>query len=186
METTEKIVEAYFRSIRGCATIPNIRCAGQNEIDLIAVNPATGERYHVECSVLIASSFSKLTGEDFDPVLLKDRNWKPKMRRTVGFFAHSKFGASGVIQELEVFGFHPGTYRKVIVSWDWTDDARQSAELESIELWSFPAMLQELAAQFRGKRHYFTDDTIRTLHLMDMALAQPRPVSDLQNQATIQ
>ncbi len=33
METTEKIVEAYVRYVKGWATIPNIKCPGQNEID---------------------------------------------------------------------------------------------------------------------------------------------------------
>lgn len=173
METTEKIVEAYFRSIKRCATIPNIRCAGQNEIDLLAVNPASGERFHVECSVSISQGFNKLTVVPFDPLLLKERVTKPKMRRTIGYCAQPKFGLASVVQELESFGFEPEKYRKVIVTWDWAEGAVQAAELESIELWSFPVMLQELAAQFRGQRHYFTDDTIRTLHLMDMALSKP-------------
>ena len=33
METTERIVEAYVRYIKGWATIPNIKCPGQYEID---------------------------------------------------------------------------------------------------------------------------------------------------------
>jgi len=37
METTEKIVEAYLRYVKGWATIPNLRCAGQKEIDLFAI-----------------------------------------------------------------------------------------------------------------------------------------------------
>ena len=40
METTERIVEAYVRYIKGWATIPNIRCGGQLEIDLLAIDPA--------------------------------------------------------------------------------------------------------------------------------------------------
>jgi hypothetical protein len=34
METTEKIVEAYVRYVKRWATIPNIKCDGQFEIDL--------------------------------------------------------------------------------------------------------------------------------------------------------
>ena len=37
METTERIVEAYVRYVKGWATIPNVRCGGQNEIDLIVM-----------------------------------------------------------------------------------------------------------------------------------------------------
>ena len=45
--TTEKIVEAYVRYIKGWATIPNIKCPGQYEIDLIAIDPVNFDRYHI-------------------------------------------------------------------------------------------------------------------------------------------
>ena len=44
METTEKIVEAYVRYINGWFTIPNIKCQGQFEIDLLAVDAAKDGR----------------------------------------------------------------------------------------------------------------------------------------------
>jgi len=37
METTEKIVEAYVRYVKGWATISNIKCPGQSETDLLAI-----------------------------------------------------------------------------------------------------------------------------------------------------
>jgi len=48
METTERIVEAYVRYVKGWATIPNIKCGGQKEIDLFAIDPVSGERFHIE------------------------------------------------------------------------------------------------------------------------------------------
>ena len=50
METTEKIVEAYVRYVKGWATIPNIKCHGQYEIDLIAIDLCNLDRYHIELS----------------------------------------------------------------------------------------------------------------------------------------
>lgn len=38
-ETTERIVESYVRYVKGWATIPNIKCEGQYEIDLLAIDP---------------------------------------------------------------------------------------------------------------------------------------------------
>ena len=38
METTEKIVESYCRYVKGWFTLPNIKCAGQYEVDLLAVD----------------------------------------------------------------------------------------------------------------------------------------------------
>lgn len=53
METTEKIVEAYVRYITGWATIPNIKCDAQYEIDLLAINPVSRAHYHIESGVSI-------------------------------------------------------------------------------------------------------------------------------------
>ena len=51
METTEKIIECYVRYVLRWATIPNIKCDGQYEIDLIAIDPVNFERYHIESGV---------------------------------------------------------------------------------------------------------------------------------------
>jgi hypothetical protein len=37
----ERIVEAYARYIKGWATTPNTKCAGQREIDLFAIDRVT-------------------------------------------------------------------------------------------------------------------------------------------------
>jgi hypothetical protein len=60
VETTEKIVEAYVRYVRGWATIPNIKCGGQFEIDLIAVDPRSLDRYHIESGISGSDGFSRL------------------------------------------------------------------------------------------------------------------------------
>ena len=60
METTERIVEAYVRYIKHWATIPNIKCKGQREIDLFAIDPITNRRYHIETSVSISGGISPL------------------------------------------------------------------------------------------------------------------------------
>lgn len=62
METTEKIVEAYVRYVKGWFTIPNIKCDGQMEIDLLAVDassPKGIKRYHIESGVSISGSYSR-------------------------------------------------------------------------------------------------------------------------------
>jgi hypothetical protein len=48
METTQKIIESYVRYVRRWATIPNIKCKGQYEIDLLAIDPVTLQKYHIE------------------------------------------------------------------------------------------------------------------------------------------
>jgi len=174
METTEQIVEAYMRYIRACATIPNLRCPGQYEIDLLAINPATLERYHIECSVSISGSFRHLTNHQFDPDLYRERVQKPKMRRTLGYFIERKFEPSNVIQTLGTYGFEPGRYKRVIVTWSVGPGVRETAATFTVEVWEFPTILTKLVKFVENTRHYFSDDTLRTLHLYGMAMDAAR------------
>jgi Holliday junction resolvase-like predicted endonuclease len=51
MEPEVHIIEKYFQEILHCFTMTNIRCKGGKEIDLLAINPKTLERYHVKSRV---------------------------------------------------------------------------------------------------------------------------------------
>lgn len=169
METTEKIVEAYARYVKGWFTFPNIKCRGQFEIDLLAVDAAaegTVSRYHIESGVSISGSHSRLTNKPFSAKELKTRLKQPTQRRTLGYFAERKFGSSEIIEKLEEYGFKPGNYTKVIVSWGWADDVPAAAEKLGVELWDFQNILQQIAEMCRSDQTYFTDDTMRTLQLM--------------------
>jgi hypothetical protein len=170
METTERIVESYVRYVKGWATIPNIRCDGQYEIDLIAIDPATSARYHIETSVSGTSAFSKLTAKEFDPGLLKERVQKAKMRRTLGYFIEHKFGRPAVAAKLKAYGFEADKHQKIIVTWGWTQEAKAAAAAAGIELWHFQEIARRIADLVRHKRSYFTDDTLRTINLFVRAL----------------
>lgn len=104
METTEKIVEAYCRYIKGWFTIPNIKCKGQYEIDLLAVevpSSRTVHRYHIESGVSISGAYSKLTAKEFSSERLKVRVEQAGQRRTVGYFVEKKFGPLEVRNKLK-------------------------------------------------------------------------------------
>ncbi len=174
METTERIVESYVRYVLGLATIPNIKCRKQHEIDLMAIDPKNLDRYHIEISVSLSGGFSRLTAKPFSFERLKQRVEKPKQRRTIGFFAERKFGPHEVVEKLADYGFERGKYRKVIVSRGWTDDAALEAEKEGIELWDFNDLLLKISETLRGDTSYFTDDTLRTLSLYAHALTSRR------------
>ena len=57
MEPEVHIIEKYFQLVRHCFTMTNIRCKRGKEIDLLAIDPQTGEKYHVESRVGTAPSF---------------------------------------------------------------------------------------------------------------------------------
>jgi hypothetical protein len=158
-------VEAYVRYIKKWATIPNIKCSGQLEIDLLAIDPVTQDRYHIESGVSVSVAYSKLTTRPYSESLRKQRVKAAGQRRTIGYFIERKFGHPAVLKELEEYGFTEGNYQKVIVSWGWTDEASEVAHQEGIELWDFRKLMHEITSALRATRSYFTDDTMRILHL---------------------
>jgi hypothetical protein len=172
METTEKIVESYCRYVKQWFTIPNIRCKGQYEIDLLAIattSPKSIKRYHVECGVSISGSHSKLTDKPFSPEDLKIRVKQASQRRTMGYFIHRKFELPQVLMELQKYGFIPGNYDRIIVTWGATPEAEALAKQRGIQLWDFRNLLNEIAAANKYQKTYFTDDTARTIQLFAMA-----------------
>jgi len=169
METTERVVEAYVRYVKGWATIPNIKCEGQYEIDLLAICPQRLRRYHIESGVSVSGSYSKLTAKPFSEEALKTRVKAAGQRRTIGYFLERKFGHPNVLKRLAEYGFTEGRYVRVIVTWGWTEGAEAVAREQKVELWDFRDIMREIAAAFRTKRTYFADDTLRTLHLYAVA-----------------
>jgi hypothetical protein len=91
-------------------------------------------------------------------------------RRTLGYFIERKFGSPSVIARLADYGFKPGNYAKVIVTWGWTEEAAHKAKSEDVTLWDFRKLINEIAKASRDQRSHFTDDTIRTLQLYMRAL----------------
>lgn len=177
METTEKIVESYVRYIKGWATIPNIKCKGQLEIDLLAIDPVNGGRYHIESGVSISGGFSKLTGKIFDPDVLKERVNQPSQRRTVGYFRDKKFSSPSVLTKLAEYGFVNNNYNRIIVTWGWTEEAKSQADSASITLWHFKDLMIEIAT-YSSDNTYFTDDTLRTLQLLVKSLEEEEKSSN--------
>ena len=168
METTERIVESYCRYVRGWFTISNIKCSGQYEIDLLAIDTSLDKvlkRYHIESGVSISVAYSKLTAKPFSVEVLKQRTKQAGQRRTLGYFRDRKFSAQEVLSELGKFGFREGNYSKVIVTWGWEEEAKLQADRAGIILWDFRNVMKEIAENFSKTRTYFTDDTLRTIQL---------------------
>ena len=172
METTEKIVEAYVRYVKGWATIPNIRCKGQFEIDLLAIDPVNLDRYHIESSVSISGAYSKLTSKPFSEISYKDRVQETENTgEQLAILKSENSDSEPVKGTLKNYGFIPGKYSKVVVTWGWEEDVPAVAQELKIELWDFKEILKEIADTFQKERAYFTDDTLRTLQLFSKAIS---------------
>lgn len=171
METTEKIVESYCRYVKQWFTIPNIKCKGQYEVDLLAVDTTSKKirRYHIECGVSISVSFSKLTDKPFSRTDLKVRVKQAGQRRTFGYFLERKFELPEVLSEVEQYGFLPGNYERIIVTWGATPEAEEQAKRHNVILWDFRDLLHQIAEASKVRKTYFTDDTARTIQLFAMA-----------------
>lgn len=170
METTEKIVEAYVRYVRGWATIPNLRCAGQKEIDLFAIDPRTDERWHIETSVSISSGFSKLTNDPYETGEYKVRVKAASARRKLGFFVEQKFLSAAVTAKLAEYGCNEGGIRRAIVTWDCKQGVEEAARAHEIEVWKLPDLMRAVADEGRSGNAYFGDDTLRTITLFARGL----------------
>jgi hypothetical protein len=109
MEPEVHIIEKYFQLIKQCFTMTNIRLKGGKEIDLLAFNPRTGEKYHVEARVSTTSAF-KLRLHD---TKLKDGRVH---RRGLDFFNKQKFNHPTVLKKIHEL-FHSEKYRKILVIW---------------------------------------------------------------------
>ena len=178
MKTTEKIVETYCRYVKQWFTISNIRCSGQYEIDLLAVDTTDkGKglgRYHIECGVSISGSYSTLTANDPSSDMRTDLVQAAGQWRTVGDFIERTFDKAEVQEQLAVYGFMPGNHKRVIVTWGATDDATALALKKDVELWDFRDLLHQIADLQREHHSFFTDDMVRTIQLYSMAFNAPK------------
>jgi hypothetical protein len=57
LEPEVHIVERYMQLVKKCFTMTNVMLEGGKEIDLLAVDPVSGENYHIEVRVAIGRGF---------------------------------------------------------------------------------------------------------------------------------
>jgi len=139
----------------------NIRCKGNKEIDLLAMNPKTLEKYHVESRV---STTFKLKSKDTYSIR---GNVKIPHRDGIDFFHREKFKHKNVKEKiLEIFGKEP--YQKILVVWDVDNPSVISlAERKyNIEIRFIDEIIDEIID--KGKVRGSRDDVLRLIELMSL------------------
>ena len=150
MEPEVHIIDKYFQMVKGCSTMTNIRCEDNKEIDLLAVNPRTREKFHVESRIATSrGSYLTLNGQ----------------KRGLDYFGKEKFDHPSILKKIrEIFG--DTNYHKILVIWSYVGDyVEYYAEKDyGIEIMFITCIIDELKASIkkRGSR----DDIIRLIELI--------------------
>lgn len=161
MEPEVHIVERYMQLVKGCLTMTNIQLKGGKEVDLLAMNPRTGERYHIECRVTIAPGF-RLRAVD-----TQTRDGR-KHRRGLDTLSSIKFDHPTVKAAIEE-RLGCSEVQRVLVVWDVEGDdvVEVARELYGIEVWTMGDVLTELKAAIETRP--YRDDVLRALQLLSFS-----------------
>ena len=159
MEPEVHIVDRYMQLVKKCFTMTNIMLEGGKEIDLLAFNPITGEKYHIEVRVA--------TGRGFRLRLIDTQTKSGrKHRRGLDTLNDIKFAHPTVVSAAkEIFG--GGEYKKVLVVWDVEDSnviEQAKKPPYNIEVWRIPHIMSELMREVKTKP--YRNDVLRTIQLI--------------------
>jgi hypothetical protein len=136
----------------------NVMLGGGKEVDLLAYNPRTGEKYHIEVRVTIGRGFH---------LRLIDTQTKDgrKHRRGLDTLNEAKFVHPTVANKVtEIFG--SSDYRKVLVVWEVQDSKviDQAKAVYGIEVWKISDILSEMMSKIGTKS--YRDDALRIVQLI--------------------
>jgi len=134
----------------------NIMLEGGKEIDLLAVNPISGEKYHIEVRVTIEKGFR---------IRMVDTQTKSgrKHRRGIDTLNEIKFKpVEDAVKEI----FGSSEYKKVLVVWDVEDSGviEQAKSDYDIEVWKMADLMNQLMQEVKTKA--YRNDVLRTIQLI--------------------
>lgn len=158
LEPEVHIVDRYMQLVEECFTMTNIMLKGGKEIDLLAVNPISGEKYHVEVRVAVGKGFR---------LRMKDTQTKNgrKHKRGLDTLSAVKFEPPVVVNSVKrIFG--SSDYKRVLVVWDVQNDevVKQAKMVYDIEVWRMSGIIDQIMKRVETKA--YRDDVLRTLQLV--------------------
>ena len=158
MEPEVHIVDRYMQLVKKCFTMTNIMLEGGKEIDLLAFDPISKEKYHIEVRVA--------TGKGFRLRLIDTQTKKGrKHRRGLDTLNEIKFAHSTVVNAVkEIFG--GGEYKKVLVVWNVEDSKviGQAKSIHNIDVWKMADLMNQLMREVKTKP--YRNDVLRTIQLI--------------------
>jgi len=161
LEPEVHIVDRYMQLVKKCFTMTNIMLEGGKEIDLLAFNPITEEKFHLEVRIA--------TGRGFKLRIIDTQTKSGrKHRRGVDTLNEIKFAHPTVVNAVkEIFG--SSEYKKVLVVWDVEDSSviEQAKSVYDIEIWKMADLMNQLMREVKTKP--YRDDVLRTVQLISSA-----------------
>ena len=158
MEPEVHIVDRYMQLVRKSLTMTNVMLGGNKEIDLLAFNPRSGEKYHIEVRVA--------TGRGFRLRMVDTQTKKGyKHRRGLDTLHEIKFAHPIVTNKVkQIFG--SSDYRKVLVVWDVQDSEviTGARDVYGIEVWKIQDVISEMMKEIKSRS--YRDDVLRTVQLI--------------------
>jgi uncharacterized Zn finger protein len=139
----------------------NVMLEGGKEIDLLAYNPLSKEKYHIEVRIA--------TGKGFRLRMVDTQTKKGyKHKRGLDTLNEIKFAHPIVTNKVKQI-FNTNEYRKVLVAWDVQNSQviEQAKAVYDIEIWKMSDILNEMKREL--KTQPFRDDVLRTVQLVSMA-----------------
>jgi len=158
LEPEVHIVERYMQLVKKCFTMTNIMLEGGKEIDLLAVNPISGEKFHIEVRVA--------TGRGFRLRLIDTQTKKGrKHRRGLDTLNEIKFSHSTVVNAIQKI-FSSDEYKKILVVWNVESSGviEQAKSAYNIEIWKMSDLMNQLVREVRTKP--YRNDVLRTIQLI--------------------
>lgn len=178
MNTTERIVEAYYRLCKNCFTYPDKKVAGGNnrQLDLLAYCIPSGEQLHVESSVTHELSW-RATWPKLQEAF--DRKFFGAPQRREGSntdFSRGRNYFDAIKRTYEGVGFSLTPLKRVWVTWACPEDRDFETKLanysasrglldDAISVVSFRDQILPELSESVGRSNY-GDDVLRTLSLI--------------------
>jgi len=136
----------------------NIMLKGGKEIDLLAFNPVSEDKFHIEVRVATGKGF-RLRMVD-----TQTKNGR-KHRRGLDTLNEIKFTPPIVVNSIKkIFG--SSDYHKVLVVWDvqTSEVVEQAKAAYGIEVWKISNIINELMREVKSRA--YRDDVLRTIQLI--------------------
>jgi hypothetical protein len=157
VEPEVHIVERYLQLIKRWFTMTNVMLSGGKEIDILALDPRSGNKYHIEVRVAM--------GKGFRIRLVDTRTRDGRKHRRGLDTLNEKFSSSEITNACdEIFG--RGDCKKVLVVWDVQEPnvIEQAEKVYGIEIWRISDMIAELMREVGTKA--YRDDILRLVQLI--------------------